>query len=250
MENKIDCIFCGKPKHLYINTEKKVYHCQKCKRSGNIAELKNSIPSLINFPAMGKVKNTLVPLEKFKNHLECLNIRNKEHDHLMNYAKRRKALKFYNSLFYHPDFPEYLVVGLPLEEKFESMTAFFGRKVMGQGTDYKFLTPCSKTILAKSFNENDRTIKKGIVVEGFFDLCEASKYLPTAALLGTNVKSKLEEILNLPFQMYYIFLDWDAVEIGIRLSFDLGRVGKDSKIIHVYNDPDELDEGHFEGLLE
>lgn len=249
METKLDCIFCGKPKHLYVNTQKGLYYCQRCKKSGHLSELKNSIPSLINYPVTVKVKNTLTPIEKFKKSVEALDAYDNNHTHILNYAKRRGALKYFSNLFYHPDFPEYLVVGLPLGKKFDSITSFFGRKVIGEGTRYKIFTPCSKFILAKSFDEDDRSMSKGVVVEGFFDLCKTSNYLPTAALLGTNLKSKLEEVLKLPFQRYYIFLDWDAVEVGIELSFELGRIGKDSKIIHVYNDPDELDDKQLERIL-
>ena len=36
MELIRDCPHCGKEKHLYVNTEKKVYHCHRCKASGKV----------------------------------------------------------------------------------------------------------------------------------------------------------------------------------------------------------------------
>lgn len=256
METKIDCIFCGKPQHLYINQEKEVYYCFRCGKSGHLRELREEqivkAFSLmgVNLSGYDHPKKNLIPLKEFKEKLEDLSIYNREHNHIFNYAKKRGALKFVSSLFYHSQFPEYLIIGLPLNSTKESMTSFFGRKIIGEGIRYRFLTPCLKGVLVKSFKDQDKLIKRGVIVEGFFDLCKTSAYLPTIALLGTNIKSKLKEILNLPFQMYYIFLDWDAISIGIELSFKLGQVGKDSKIIHVYNDPDELEDFHLRKLLE
>ena len=96
-EKKVDCVFCGKEKHMYINPYKKVYHCFRCGRGGRLTiSIMSKIPSLTQIEVKVSEKRSFnfYPLTK--------------EEPFFSYAKRRKALRFRKDLFLSSDFPGYL----------------------------------------------------------------------------------------------------------------------------------------------
>jgi len=76
-------------------------------------------------------------------------------------------------------------------------------------TSYKYLSSGDKPLF-KSF---EGKVKCGLIVEGIFDLIRASKFIPTAALLGHSISAKQKKEIGESFSEKVILaLDADAVE--------------------------------------
>lgn len=228
MELKIDCPFCGKLKHLYVNTAKGVYHCFKCGEGGRLTG------DLIKYVARsGRTSPTAAIQSKPQLPKGLRPIT--RHDELhWNYAKKRDALKYRDKLYISQNYPEYLTVGLPLLPHGSGPTFLFGRKLLLAGPRYRYFHN-TKGVIAKSYTGK---VKAGVVVEGFFDLTKMSTILPTIALLGKGWDDiKIKKINKFITEKVYLCLDKDALKDVIMLCSYFPD--KEVKILHtdVFKDP-------------
>ena len=207
MERKIDCPFCGKPKHMYVNDAKGVYYCQKCKKHGKIGHIgkvrtTGTIESHVSSPPSLKGLRPLVP----------------EDGLFWDYAKHRRALQFRDRLYMSSNFPEYLIMGLPL--KGQSPNWFFGRRLLLAGPRYRYFNN-TKGMICRSFTG---IVKEAVVVEGFFDLCNVCEHFPTISTLGKAWdKEKIDKILSCVKKKLWIALDNDAFKDSFLLVCELSN---------------------------
>ena len=228
MEQKVDCILCGKEKHLYLNREKGLYHCKKCGRGGKISSITYLLPEyklkVSSHPISPKIdRNLLQPLKEGSSIY-------------WRYAVNRNATDFKNNLFLYPPCPGYLFIGLPLLESFDDQYFFFGRKVALSGPRYRYFQP-TKGIIAKSFKGITHT---ALVCEGIFDLFNVAEFFPTIALLGKQSDDeKIMSIRNSVSSKVIICLDSDALQESVILEGKLAKEGLKTKIIHssIVKDP-------------
>ena len=229
MEIKIDCPFCGKIKHFYVNTAKGVYHCFKCGEGGRLSgDLIKYVTKSGHRISPSKATETKLQLPKGLRPIT-------KHDELYwSYAKKRNALQFRDKLYIAQNYPEYLTVGLPLLPHSSPPTFLFGRKLLLAGPRYRYYQN-TKGVIAKSFLGK---VERGVIVEGFFDLTNMCKILPTIALLGKGWDDiKIKKIHKFITKKIYICLDKDALKDVFQLcSFFPDR---EVKILHtdVFKDP-------------
>lgn len=231
-EVKSTCPFCHKPKHLYINPEKEVFHCFRCKKSGRLADLPGSLIPLYSHQAQASIKSKvdkskLIPIS--------------EKDSMFwEYAEKRNALKFKDNLFKWPQYPNYLVIGYPLLENFKNLNFFFGRRILLTGPRYRYFQS-QKGIIGKSFIGQ---VEEALLVEGFFDLCVGSDFIPTIAVMGKDWDDiKLDKIKSSVTKKVQVALDRDALRESIELAEKLANRGLEVKVtgISVIKDLGELD---------
>lgn len=228
MEYRTDCPFCGKKNHLYINQEKGVFHCFKCKRGGRLSG------GLTGLVPQETVESSVSPQKGME--LKGLRLITKKDELYWNYAKQRNALKFKHCLYTCDNFPEYIIIGLPIVPVGHRHNFFMGRKLLLTGPRYRYFND-TKGVIAKSF---EGKVKEGLIVEGFFDLCRASEVKPTIALLGKGWDDiKIKEINKSITQRIHICLDKDALVDSITLCSYFPN--RDISIIHsdVFKDPGE-----------
>ncbi len=230
-EIKVDCPFCGKPKHLYINTAKGVYHCFKCDRGGRLSG------DLIKYVSKSNAGISPISIKETKSQLpKGLRLINKHDELHWEYAKSRNALKFRDKLYISQNYPEYLTVGLPLLPHSSNPTFLFGRRLLLTGPRYRYFNN-TKGVIAKSYLGK---VEKGVVVEGFFDLCQMMKVMPTIAMLGKGWDDiKIEKIKKFITKKIYLCLDKDALkDVFLLCSYFPDR---EVKILHtdVFKDPGE-----------
>lgn len=207
-EIKIDCPFCGKEKHLSVNTEKGLYHCFRCKASGHVAP-GSSVPALNTIPGSSRRSNS--SLNKQVLRLGTTVSITPQDTLYWRYAEKRGALKYKDNLFKSARWPEYIIIGLPLLEKPDF---YFGRKIMLAGPRYRYFSN-TKGIICRSFKS---AVESAVIVEGFFDLCKVSEFHPTIALLGKGWDDvKIEKIAESVKKKVYICLDRDAITDSIKL---------------------------------
>ena len=228
-EIKRNCPFCNdSKKHLYINTTKGVYYCQKCNSAGPVSKLGEN--TIAHSDLVKKVKSKK---EKKKEDFRLLTPADKI---FWKYAEKRRALKFRSSLFLSSSSPGYLIIRLPLRSK--TKTFSFGRKVLLSGPRYLYLQN-TKGVIATSFKGK---VDEAVIVEGFFDLCPVSEKYHTVALMGKQFdEEKVDKIVASIKKKVYIALDPDALPEAILLSSALENRGLETQIIHttVFGDPGE-----------
>jgi hypothetical protein len=230
MEIRETCPFCNKPNHLYINTLKEVFYCQRCKKSGHIRKLATSIIIPQDVEKKEK-KNKLLLNRKLIKQLTP-----ESNKKFYSYIKSRKAVPFRDNLFTHEDYPGYVIIGLPLLVPHNKLNFFFGRKIMFGGPRYYYYRS-TKGIIAKSFIGK---VPQCLIVEGFFDLCSTAEFIPTIASMGKDPydDKKIDEIVN-STDSAIITLDVDAMEESIIMSSKLEERGVKTHILHthIFKDP-------------
>ena len=227
MELKKDCPYCDAPKHLYVNTVKGVFHCQKCKESGPITKLDG-----IEIQPLQKKRKKVdkdIPIFQLKPLTEKDKI-------FWRYAKRRNALQFQHKLFLWKKHPGYLFIALPLFNN--DIDFIFGRKVLLAGPRYRYVVD-TKGVIGKSFKGK---VDEAVVIEGFFDLCNIYPKYPCIALMGKGFDGdKIRKIRKSVRKKVHIALDPDALKEAFLFVDKLVQVGLEVNLIHtsVHNDPGE-----------
>lgn len=230
MEIKVDCPYCGKERHLYLNQQKGLYHCFRCLKGGKISSIVHLLPefklkSSSKSLSSSLDRNLLSPIQRGPNIY-------------WNYAKKRNALQFKENLFRYEPYLGYLIIGLPLLSPFKQQHFFFGRKIALSGPRYRYFQSSEGTI-AKSFLGE---VDVAIAVEGFFDLCALSESYPTIALLGKKVDDeKMRAIGKCVKKKVIVCLDKDAFQEGVLLIRGLAKMGLKGELLHssLVKDPGE-----------
>lgn len=240
METRIDCVFCGKQKHLYVNQQKGLYHCFRCGKGGRISTLFSFIPELR--PLTPRIKSPL----NFKKELLTPLQEGSPHWH---YASTRGALPFRQNLFRYAPYPQYLVIGLPLLVPLKDQNFFFGRKVALAGPRYRYFSS-PQGVIAKSFLGQ---VESAVIVEGIFDLFGICRSYPTIALLGKRFdEGKIKAIKESIAKECWVWLDKDALREAIKLTEVLTSEGLRVRLVHfsLIKDPfDGRDWASKEGFL-
>lgn len=230
MEQKIDCPFCFKERHLYLNIEKGLYHCFKCLRGGKISSIAYLLPG---YKPKASSHSTSPRIDR-----KLLQPLKEGSNIYWRYALSRHAIDFKDNLFLYPPCPGYLFIGLPLLEDFDDQYFFFGRKVALSGPRYRYFQP-TKGIIAKSFKG---IVHIALITEGIFDLFNTANSFPTIALLGKQSDDeKIRSIRNSVRSKVVICLDSDALQEEVILEGKLAKEGLKTKLIHssIIKDPGE-----------
>jgi len=196
MEQISDCPYCGKERHLYVNKEKGVFHCQRCKRGGRIRSINSrTLPSPndrreqenINYSRSSVIIGQKAPLhwglsERSRAYLEV----------------KRKIAKG-------------LLQNLPIFDTETGIlftfpgTSYWQVRQWSQFTPPRWLNP--KGVSKPSYMVERVFMPTVWMVEGIVDALAVGEFAPAAAILSSCVTDKQAVELSKKYSNVVVMLD-------------------------------------------
>lgn len=245
-EKRYCCIFCEDDKfHMYVNTEKMLYHCFKCGEAGRIfkestlEDFSSKLDKLVNeTKGVFEGIETKVTLKTLPRCLRLDRISNKEHTLSWLYLKSRGVTmeeairsRAHESIDRTGIYSNTVI--FPLYNEEGMLDYFVCRKIKPKNGEPKYVNaPWPKngalyTQLSKSPS------KSLVIVEGIFDAIRVSRVSNVVALLGK--KATKEQLENIIKRVKYpwngeprditIMLDVDAFGHAVKLKLELQHMG-------------------------
>jgi len=252
------CPFCkerrGTPDtkgHLYVNLDQGIYHCFRCDASPKNTNL--YIYSSIYKRAKSISETSTISLPKDY----CfLTESKKDFFPVFGEYARERGITNADEVKYNIGFTIDLndpffgrLIFCYFEEGINEgvldLAFYQGRWVLESENPCKYLS-CGDKPLFKSFMGQE---KKGIIVEGFFDMVKASRFVPSAAILGHSISDKQSESITKSFSDKVILaLDSDVPGDIIHCIKKI----KGPTVIPIFlpkKDIDEMDDSEIERLI-
>jgi len=255
------CPFCKERRgtsdtkgHLYVNLDQGIYHCFRCDASPKNTNLYiySSIYKRVTD------RNKLLGASNISLPKDYCSLHESKKDFFpifMEYARERGIIDVdkvkydigftidLNDPFFGRLIFCYYEKGI--NEGDLDLVFYQGRWVLESENPCKYLS-CGDKPLFKSFRGQ---VKEGIIVEGFFDMVKASRFIPSAAILGHSISDKQSESITKSFSEKVILaLDSDVPGDIIHCVKKI----KGPTVIPIFlpkKDIDEMDDSEIEKLI-
>lgn len=253
LQVRYNCPFCEDGKfRFYVHLRKRLYHCQKCKSSGKIEELKSTVSEFeekvnkfmnpkvgvkekeadINFPASG-YKTPITKEDGLP------------YKYLIKRGITDLEMKKYSMGYCsHGLFSERIIIPVYDNKK---LVYFVARSFTNLVPKYLNSPSPKEEVIFKTF---DGVVDRAIVVEGIFDAIRVGKIFPAIALLGKRItKGQINKIMEVA-KSVIVVLDQDAHTYAWQVKEQLGYY-LDTRIIllNEHKDPGSMKVSDIKQLI-